>query len=302
MDDIKEIINPVSSELEKFETELKDLVKKYDNFLTDILVNFLFSSPKRVRPIFIFLFSKILNIKNENVMKIALASEIIHNASLVHDDVIDNELTRRNTETFYKEFGSKIAVLEGDMLLSIALKILSETSLEILKIYSNNILKTINGEIEQCSISGVVPDIETYLDKTFNKTGRIFLCGLESLFTLDSVNENEKNALASFMNNYSLAFQIKNDIDNILYKNLSDINNGNYTLPVIYFCSKNSIKEFNTEQINNFLNDKEIYVKMAYDKVLEYKNNAINKLNVFSESEYKKSLLELAECTLRSCC
>ncbi len=300
MDTIKKIINPVSYELESFEIELADRIKRYSNYLTDFLIEFLFNSPKRLRPIFVFLFSKILDIKDKKVGDIALISEIIHSASLLHDDIIDNEASRRNNQTFYDKFGSKIAVLEGDMLLGIALKILSETSLSILEIYSDNILKTINGEIEQNTVIRVVPDINTYLDKTFNKTARIFLCGLESLFTLKDINNDIKDALIAFMSNYSIAFQIKNDIDNILYKNLSDINNGNYTLPVIYFCLKNSVKEFNTEQINNFLKNKDIYIKMSYDKVLEYKNNAIDKLNILTESEYKKALLELAEYTLRS--
>ena len=144
MDKIKETTYPIDTELNNLEQKLRALVSDNDNFLKKHLIEFLFASPKRLRPIFIFLFSKILKIEDENViMQIALASELIHSASLIHDDIIDDEKTRRNTVTFKEQFGAKIAVLEGDLLLSMALSVLSKTSLEILKIYSFYITKTI---------------------------------------------------------------------------------------------------------------------------------------------------------------
>lgn len=266
------IIFPIKKELKKFECDLKEIILSSDNFLVADLEKFMFSSPKRLRPIFVFLFAKILKIENPLVCDIALISELVHSASLIHDDIIDEEKTRRNNPTFYQKYGSKLAVLEGDLLLSLALEKLSKTTLEISKVFALRIKKTILGEINQNENLNKIPDLNTYLNKTNAKTANLFIAGLEALFTLDKKNEN----LLNFIKNYALAFQIKNDLDN--YKNdQSDIKNGNYTLPVIY-----SSIEKTTQTIEN------------------YKNKALKELDIIEDSIYKASLKELTNYTLRS--
>ena len=169
----------LKEELTVFENELKKIITSSDNFLKEDLENFMFNKAKRLRPIFVLLFSKILKIENFSLtLKIALAVELFHNASLVHDDIIDLEKTRRNNLTFVEKYGPKLAVLEGDLLLSFGLKELSETRLEILKIFSDKIQKTLSGEIDQNSTLNKVLNEEEYLNKTFNKTGNLFFAGL----------------------------------------------------------------------------------------------------------------------------
>ena len=97
-----------------------------------------------------------------------------------------------------------------------------------------------------------------------------------------------------FLKNYTLAFQLKNDIDNILKNNSSDIKNGNYTLPVIYFCMDNSVdslSEINKEKI-------EKYINLSCQKVEEYKNIALDFIHKIADTQYKKALIELCEVTL----
>ena len=293
---IKDIISVVKNESDTFEKKLKIIIDKNRNFLKEDLKNFMFSNPKRLRPLFVFLFSKILKIDNFNqVLNIALALEFIHNASLIHDDILDNEKLRRNNPTFYEKYGAKLAVLEGDMLLSMALNILSDTNLDILKIFSNKIQKTLEGEIEQNSSLNKIIDERTYIRKTFNKTGNLFFAGLESLFVLKNVDDITKFKLRKFLKNYTLAFQIKNDIDNIKNKNLSDIKNGNYTLPVLYFCQENDIDLLNCEN-DCFQN----CINLANKKVDKYRKSAIIFLNEIEDSVYKKVLTDLCNYTLRS--
>ena len=293
---IKDIISVVKNESDTFEKKLKIIIDKNRNFLKEDLKNFMFSNPKRLRPLFVFLFSKILKIDNFNqVLNIALALEFIHNASLIHDDILDNEKLRRNNPTFYEKYGAKLAVLEGDMLLSMALNILSDTSLDILKIFSNKIQKTLEGEIEQNSSLNKIIDERTYIRKTFNKTGNLFFAGLESLFVLKNIDDKTKYKLRKFLKNYTLAFQIKNDIDNIKNKNLSDIKNGNYTLPVLYFCQENDIDLLNCEN-DCFQN----CINLANKKVDKYRKSAIIFLNEIEDSVYKKVLTNLCNYTLRS--
>ncbi len=285
---MEKIIFPIKSELENFENELKEVITSCDNFFVQDLNNFMFSSAKRLRPVFVFLFSKILKIENPLVQKIALMVELIHSASLIHDDIIDEEKTRRNNPTFYNKFGSKIAVLEGDLLLSLALEIISETTLDISKIFAKRIKKTIQGEISQNQNLEKF-DIDSYYNKTFNKTANLFLAGLEALFSLSKKDDN----LFEFMKNYALAFQIKNDIDNFK-NNKTDFKNGNYTLPVIYFFMENKVANINIDA--NF----DEFITKSLKEVENLKNKALNNLLNIENSIYKDSLIELVNYSLRS--
>ncbi len=293
---IKDITFVVKDELEFFEKKIKKILDKNDNFLKKDLNDFIFSNPKRLRPLFVFLFAKILKIKDfSQVFNIALTLEFIHSASLIHDDILDNEKIRRSNPTFYEKYGAKLAVLEGDLLLSMALNVLSETNLDILKIFSNKIQKTLDGEIEQNSFLNKVIDEKKYLEKTFNKTGNLFFAGLESLFTLENFDNAIKIDLENFLKNYTLAFQIKNDIDNIQNKNSSDIKNGNYTLPVLYFCKENNIDLLDCKN-DCFQN----CIDLANKKVCSYKEAAINFLDKIEDTVYKSALVNLCNYTLRS--
>lgn len=278
-------IKSIQNEINIFELELQKIICSHDNFLKDDLKNFMFSNQKRLRPIFVFLFSKILNVKSLLVLRIALIVELLHSATLIHDDIIDEEKIRRLNPTFYAKYGSKLAVLEGDLLLSMAFNILSETNLEILKIFSKKINLTITGEIEQNSNLNKITSFDDYIEKTKNKTANLFLAGLEALFTLSEQNEN----LEKFMLNYSIAFQIKNDIKDIQ----SDFKNGNYTLVMLYFLMENNLQDLKNQNLDK-------YILKAKNKLNEYKFNAIKNLEDIKNSKYKDDILKICENTLGS--
>ena len=297
MSELIKITSSIKKESDGFEKKLKDIVTSDDNFLKDYLVDFVFSNPKRLRPTITYLLSKILNIKDDFVDNIALSLELIHSASLIHDDILDEAILRRNKQTFYNKFGSKIAVLEGDFLLSSALEILSNCPKDIIKIFSKKIKETLLGELNQNSNLNKIQTVDDYINKNLSKTTNLFLAGLESLFCLKTVDEKTKDSLLNFLKNYSIAFQIKNDIANIENENSSDIKCGNYTLPVIYFCLENDIKEFRVEDFNS---KKAIYIAKTLKKVEEYKNLSIKFLENIENSIYKEELVKLCEFTLRS--
>ena len=288
------IVFPIKKELENFEKKLEEIILSEKNFLTCDLKNFIFTNPKRLRPIFVFLFSKILKIQDNKVLDIALIVELIHSASLIHDDIIDEEKTRRNHPTFFDKYNSKIAVLEGDFLLSLALNQIAKTNIDISRVFAKRIKDTIQAEIIQNENLNKICDLNCYIKKTKEKTANLFLVGLEALFCLVKIDEKIKENILSFMENYSLAFQIKNDIDNFK-KNSSDYKNGNYTLPVIYFFMENHTAEFNQKQINF-----EKYIQKSYKKVDEYRIFALKFLEELENSEYKEVLIKLTNETLRS--
>jgi len=297
MNELIKIAPSIKFEAEVFEEKLKKIISDSDNFLKDYLLDFLFSNPKRLRPVFVFLFAKILKIDDKKVNLIALSDELIHSASLIHDDIIDEAKTRRSLPSIYEKYNSKIAVLEGDYLLTIALEILSDCPNKIIKIFSKKIKETLLGELNQNSNLNKIRLEEEYINKTLLKTTSLFLVGLESLFCLKDIDEEIKNNLYNFTKNYSIAFQIKNDIDNIKSQNSSDIKCGNYTLPVIYFCIEKNLKEFNFDEFDK---DKEKFILKSSKKVEEYKILAINYLDKIENSIYKDELKKISEFTLRS--
>lgn len=290
---IKKIISPIEPNLLDFEQKFKRLIEAQNLYLKNDLELFLFNNSKRLRVIFVYIISKILKTEKD-ISNILLALELIHNASLLHDDVLDEEEKRRDNLTFYKKYNSKLAILEGDILLSLALEMLSSEKKEIVSIFAKRIYKTINAEINQYETKNKILSEEEYFKKTFNKTGNLFLVGVEALFEKIETDLETKKSLISLVENFSLAFQIKNDIDNFK-KDCSDFKNGNYTLPVIYYFKENSNEDidFNSDKFKK-------YLSMAQNKVTEIKDFAIEKLEKIENSIYKNMLKELIEETLRS--
>lgn len=286
IDEIKKCCTSIEDNIEHFENTLKKIVNKDKNFLTPDLNKFLFTNPKRLRPRFVFLFARVLNCNSSLVYNIALALELIHSASLIHDDILDFEDTRRNNLTFYKKYGSRLAVLEGDYLLSLANEELAKTNNKILNIFSLRIKKTILGEILQNENLNKILDYDNYIKKTFNKTGNLFMAGLEALFEVCDIDFEIQNNLFEFLKNYSIAFQIKNDIDNFK-KNKSDFKNGNYTLPMIYFEKDKKKTDFDE------------CLKKAQNEVLKYKNTALDYLSKI-QNQNINPVINLSEITLRS--
>ena len=284
---IKKAISPIQKDLDIFENNLKNIVLSCDNIFQKDLENFMFSNQKRLRPIFTLLFSKILDVDCSKAQEIAVIVELIHSASLIHDDILDESKLRRNNPTFYSKFGSKIAVLEGDFVLALALEELAKTTPEISKVISNRVKLTILGELEQNISLDKETDINQYFKKSFEKTGNIFLMGLEALFSLKDVEEETKENLARFLIHYSTAFQIKNDIKDVE----ADFKNGNYTLIVLYYLQENNINDFDIKKIDK-------YKAMAQNVLEEYKNKALYYLDKINNSIYKDIFKELVEITL----
>ncbi len=278
MDKIKSDISLIENELLSFEKNLIDIIEGGDDFLKEDVKKFLFNSPKRLRVIFTFLFSKILKTDNKIVQKIALAQELIHSASLIHDDIIDESKTRRKLPSLFCTYGSKMAVLEGDLLLSYALFELGGTTPQILKIFADKIKLTLFGELSQNKNLNHIISEEQYIEKSYNKTGNLFMAGLEALFTLGEFNLDLKNNLRNFLKNYTIAFQIDNDL-----KISNDIKNGNYTLAVLYF-----LRDYPEKKPSDFSDD-EKYISLARNKKEEYIKSSLKYLDKI-ESPYKKDL------------
>ncbi|MBQ3101744.1 polyprenyl synthetase family protein [bacterium] len=218
--------------LETFELELKNILKGLDCAYLKEISEFIFAPSKRLRPRLIFSTCKALGKPiEEKHIKLAVAIELLHSATLVHDDIIDSATLRRGKDSFFAKLGSHGAVLIGDYILALVLKILAELNLScVTELYSKYIMRVISGEFKQMQNKGGVPDEEEYIEICAKKTASLFELAINSAF--QDVPDDVRLALLDYAKNFGIAFQIKNDIVDFENNNL-DLKNGTYTFPNI---------------------------------------------------------------------
>ena len=263
----KEILDHFNKDLDLVNYEIKSLLSKNNTELNEDMSSFLFSKSKRLRPLILFLTKDALNAPdNDNIVKLAAALELLHSATLLHDDIIDDAKLRRLKPTINHRYNSKMAVLSGDYLLSLSLKLLCDIGLpEIFCYFSENTLNICRGEINQFFNREKLVTIEEYLEKSKNKTSSLFMAGAKSLIYLinekmQKIPDNIQKAFLDYILSFSLAFQIYDDIENFQNENTekisSDAENGIYTLPYLYISQQNhscDIINFKNEKLNKEL-------------------------------------------------
>lgn len=277
---IKKIIN---SKLQSVENEINKISCGSD-LLQSELISIIKAPSKRIRPVLNLLYLKMLdsNISNSQII-LQSAIELIHNATLIHDDVIDNSAKRRNHKTLNAKFDNSLAVVSGDLLLTIAIqKILQINIPEITEIFNNALMNMCKGEINQYFNKFKIPTMEEYLEKCKNKTSQLFMSGLRaSLIVSQTVDDDVED----FAKSFGIAFQIRDDLLNIIQYNSdkpvqSDIEEGIYTAPVIFAG--------NIENLNIGIEK----TKLLLDNYIERVKNILNSK---PNNQYRQALMSLAE-------
>lgn len=248
--------------------------------LQDVLKEFLSRKSKLIRSIVAILFLKSANetITDEQYSILA-ATELIHNASLIHDDAIDESVIRRGKDSINSKFGDKFSIIAGDYVTTLATQeLLKLANNDVLQIYFETISKMCEGESLQYFQKGKIPTLDEYLKKTQYKTAELFKACLVAS-SIYSKNQMLVEA-REFAINYGIAFQIRNDLED--YKrgidNSSDIQQGIYTAPVIFADSV----ENNASAIEKTM-----------DLIDNYCQRAKMALLNLSDNEYALSLTEL---------
>jgi geranylgeranyl pyrophosphate synthase len=210
---------------------------------------------------------------------------MVHNASLIHDDIIDESHIRRGNETINTNFDNKLAVISGDYILSLAMEKLSEIgNIELIRDYSQTIRQMCIGEINQNFDRFKIGTIEDYIEKTKNKTAYLFEIALTGCAKLSETKHDIK-ALGELGLNIGIAFQIRDDLINITKSDSSkptnnDFENGIYTAPVI-LGDKSDNYTSGIEKTKILLNN---YLESAKQQVATLPNN-----------NYKQALEEFLE-------
>lgn len=257
----------------------EELVKKIniEKGLQDKLFELLQAPSKHIRTVVSFLYLKALGLEiNEKQIIYQSAIELVHNASLIHDDIIDESETRRTIKTINHEFGNKLAVITGDFLLSVALKkIRTLKQSEIIDMFAQTLDDMCQGEIQQQFSKFKISTIEEYIKKTELKTAKLFETAICGSLIIAQSDIQAKN----FANYFGIAFQIRDDLINIKTSK-TDIKDGIYTAPVILSS--------NTENFETGIEKTEILLNNYIDKTKK-------ELSVLPENNYKNTLINLVE-------
>ena len=238
-------LTPVDEDLRLLTDNLKQLVGARHPILGAAAEHLFGAGGKRLRPAIVLLASRATMAQDLTSYhrRLAEITEMIHTASLVHDDVVDDSETRRNTATVNSLFGNRIAVLAGDFLFAQSSWYLANLdNLAVVKLLSEVIRDFAEGEIRQgLSQFDVDLSITDYLDKSYYKTASLIANSVKAAGVLSGVSSEVCDQLYGYGRNFGLAFQIVDDIldftatSEVLGKPAcSDLKSGNLTAPVLY--------------------------------------------------------------------
>ena len=236
--------DPVRSELDILEDRLRDTLHSDIPLIDDICRHINRIPGKRLRPNILFLASRSTGGEKSAALTAGMAVELIHTATLIHDDIIDNHLVRRGQETVFAKWGNNIATIMGDFLYSRAFTSLSEVGLhELMAILARatNIMSV--GEMLQFQQAGQIDvDEASYMDMIYGKTASLFSASSEcgAVIGTDGNGDGTRESYSGFGKNVGLAFQITDDlfdyiaVDELIGKPVaSDFTDGRVTLPFI---------------------------------------------------------------------
>jgi len=309
------IYEPIQKELDKVEDMLR-LVNKVDSpYLSTLLDHSLQSNGKRIRPALTLLSGKFYDYNLDYLLPMAAAVELMHTATLVHDDAIDNSLVRRSRPTINKLWGEEKAVLLGDYLFAEAGVFTASTkNLRAIKHFSDTLKTISSGELNQAfNAFNLEQSRLQYLQRVAKKTAALFSLATESGAVLSQAPEESIQILIEYGHNLGIAFQIVDDIldfigsEEELGKPIgSDLAQGTLTLPAIlileYYPEENPVKRLFSSR------DEQDNIKLAielvrnspitqecYQVASDYCAKACHNLKLLPDNVSRQSLIELAD-------
>ena len=316
---VEEIMKPVKTELNEFEAHFENALKSNVPLLDKVTHYIVKRKGKQMRPLFVFLSAKMLGEINETTYNAASLVELLHTATIVHDDVVDDANERRGFFSVNALWKNKIAVLVGDYMLSkILLLSLEKENTELLSIVARSVKEMSEGELLQIEKSRTL-DIteEEYFEVIRKKTASLISTCCEAGAISVESNEHREN-MRKFGEKVGLAFQIKDDIfdygspNNIGKPTGIDIREQKLTLPLIYTLRNAPLKvQKEHKRIIKNKNGEAKMIKHATQLVIEHGgiSYAFDRMNALAEearellkeypdNESKLALLGLVDYTI----
>lgn len=305
----------LAPELQRLNNLIQATLDSPNELMNKVVQNYLEKKGKQIRPIIVLLSAKLLGEVNDKVLAGAVAVELLHNASLIHDDVVDDTLTRRGAPTINGIWDNHLAVLVGDFFLSNALlQSVSTGDIRIVESISTLGRLLSIGELDEIS-NARYTDLteETYFKIIYRKTASLFISCVEVGAYGVNVADDRLDILREFAHLLGLCFQIKDDIfdyfsdEKIGKPTGNDLREGKITLPLLHvledttnptheamieLAQKDSLT---TDEINTLIQFAVDGggIEYAYSTMHRLRNDAVNLLNRFPESEVRNALISL---------
>lgn len=317
---LAEIKKPIEKEFGQFESYFKETMKSKVPLLSIITNYILRRKGKQMRPILVFLSARLTGSINEPTFVAASMIELLHTATLIHDDVVDEADERRGAFSINALWRTKVAVLVGDYLLSRGLLIaVDKGSFDVLKIVSTAVKEVSEGELLQIEKSRKLDITEdVYYDIIRQKTASLIAACTAGGASSVGADTETIERLRLFGEYLGMAFQVKDDLFDYQAKGFigkpvgNDIKEKKLTLPLIHVLYKVEKKERKRilKLISRYNNNRQKvdevvqFVKenggleYAEQKMIDFKNKALEMLVPFPESETKTALLGLVEYTI----
>lgn len=317
---IDEIKAPINREMEAFELRFRDSMKSSVPLLDKITYYIVKRKGKQIRPMFVFLSAGICGGITESTYRAASLIELLHTATLVHDDVVDDSNERRGFFSINALWKNKIAVLVGDYLLSRGLLLsVDHGEFDVLRIVSHSVREMSEGEllqIEKARRLDIQEDV--YFEIIRKKTATLIASCCASGAASAGCTPEQVETMRQIGENIGIAFQIKDDLFDyesggaIGKPTGIDIKERKMTLPLIYTLANsdaksrskiiNIVKNHNTEtgKVEEVIQMVKAGNGMRYaeEKMREYRDKALEMLKQFPENEYSRSFIELIRYTV----
>ncbi|MBD3880535.1 solanesyl diphosphate synthase [Phormidium tenue FACHB-886] len=313
------LFSPVEADLHLLAENLKQLVGARHPILYAAAEHLFGAGGKRLRPAIVLLISR-ATMPDQDITpkhrRLAEITEMIHTASLVHDDVIDDSELRRGVPTVHSSFGNRVAVLAGDFLFAQSSWYLANLdNLTVVKLLSEVIMDLAEGEIQQ-GLNRFDTDlsIDAYLEKSYYKTASLIANSSKAAGVLSGVSNEMTKHLYSYGRHVGLAFQIVDDIldftsssDSLGKPAGSDLKSGNLTAPVLYALEEKPYLEALIER--EFAEEEDLEQALALvadsrgidrsrELAAQHAQLAVQHLDDLPASEPRQALIELADYVL----
>jgi octaprenyl-diphosphate synthase len=312
--DLKQIYAPIMDDLKKIKDEIKAVSHIDYPWLSDQLVYLLGETGKSMRPAMTLLSGKCFSYDWEHLMPMGVSVELMHTATLVHDDVIDKASTRRGRDTMNSLWGDEIAILMGDFLFAKAGEYVADTqNPRVIKLFSHTLAIISSGEIGQYRGSyNINQNRENYFRRIYRKTASLFSLSTQSGAILSHATDAQVEVMKEYADNLGIAFQIVDDIldftstaDKMGKPVGSDLIQGTFTLPAMMINERNP----KDNPVRSMFETRDMkYVAQAIDQVRnsgiipecykiagEYIEKALENVKTLPKSATRQALYDLAD-------
>jgi geranylgeranyl pyrophosphate synthase len=301
-------------QLEAVEAQMLHSFDGHHASLEDALSHLLSSGGKRIRPTIAILAGKMLDVDMDHLIMHAAAIEMLHTATLVHDDLIDGSMLRRGIPTLNARWSAGATVLTGDYIFARAAHLAAQTgSLALMEAFARTLMTIVNGEITQLFTVGSTNLVDSYFDRIYAKTASLFEVSTMGVALIGNCDEDTVETMHDFGHNIGLAFQIVDDIldftgdqESVGKPVGSDLRQGLLTLPTLLYLEQRedglslarSLREQQVDDLELERHIEAIRISSAIDRSMqkaeEYIQRGEELLTLMPETPEREALVEIA--------